>query len=131
MVCMSNKSILLSLVACVEFSYYISVTVSPIILLKNCVGMLDYQAISNRQSLISLVQPANGVRLQRYSGLDTGVELERLHSNSFKKYNKNNAYNMICTNILSCYCIGWFQYSSVIKTHGSVSCGPRSRRATP
>ena len=35
---------------------------------------------------------ANGVRLQRYSGLDMGVELERFHSNSFKNYNKNNAY---------------------------------------
>ena len=38
MVCMSNKSILLSLVANVEFSYYMSVTVSPIILLKNLCG---------------------------------------------------------------------------------------------
>ena len=56
MVCMSNKSILLSLVACVEFSYYISVSVSPITLLKICVEMLDYQATSIRQSLISLVQ---------------------------------------------------------------------------
>ena len=57
MVCMSNKSILLSLVACVEFSYYIyQLPYHPLFCSKTCVGMLDHQAISNRQSLISLVQ---------------------------------------------------------------------------
>ena len=107
MVCMSNKSILLNLVACVEFSYYISVTASPIILLKNLCG--DVGPSSKTKSYF--IGAANSVRLQIYSGLDTGVELEKFHSNyvALKKYNKNNAYSMICTNILSCYCIGWFQ----------------------
>ena len=86
--CMSNKSILLSLVACVEFSYYISVTISPpIILLKNLCG--DVGLSSNiKQTKFYFI----GARLQECSGLDMGVELERFHSNSFKKYNKNNAY---------------------------------------
>ena len=54
---MSNKPILLSLVACVEFSYYVyQLPYHPLFCSKICVGMLDYQAISNRQSLISLVQ---------------------------------------------------------------------------
>ena len=71
MVCMSNKSILLSLVAGVEFSYHISVTVSPITLLKNLCG-----DVSNiKQTKYYFIGAANGVSLQRYSGLDTGVEL--------------------------------------------------------
>ena len=91
MVCMNNKSILLSLVACVEFSYYnISVTISPIILLKNLCG--DVGLSSNiKQTKSYFIGTANGVRLQRYSGLDMGIELERFHSDSFKKYNNNNA----------------------------------------
>ena len=91
MVCMNNISILLSLVACVEFSYYISVTISPISLLNNLCG--DVGSSSNiKQTESYFIGVANGVRLQRYSGLDAGVELDRFHSNSFKKYNKNNAY---------------------------------------
>ena len=83
MVCMSNKSILLSLVAGVQFSYYISVTISPITLFKNLCG--DVGLSSNiKQTKSYFIGTANGVRLQRYSGLDTGVELERFHSNSFK-----------------------------------------------
>ena len=89
-VCISNKSILLSLVACVEFSY-ISVTISLIILLKNLCG--DVELSRNiKQPESYVIGAANGVRLQRYSGLDTGVELERFHSNSCNKYNKNNVY---------------------------------------
>ena len=107
MVCMSNKSILLSLVAYVEFSYYISVTISPIILLKHLCG--DVGLSSNiKQTKSYFIGTANGVRLQRYSGLDMDFELERFHSDSFKN-KKQCLYSMICTNILSCYCIGWFQ----------------------
>ena len=66
-------------VACVELSYYIS----PIILLRNLCG--DVGLSSNiKQTKSYFIGAANGVRLQRYSGLDTGVELERFHSNSFK-----------------------------------------------
>ena len=55
MVCMSNKSILFSLVAGVQFSYYVSVTISPITLFKNLCG--DVGLSSNiKQSLILLVQ---------------------------------------------------------------------------
>ena len=83
MVCTSNKSILLSLVACIEFSYNLSVTVSPIILFKNLCG--DVGLSSNiKQTKSYFIGAANSVRLQRYSGLDTGVELERFHSNCFK-----------------------------------------------
>ena len=118
MVCMSNKSILLSLVACVEFSYYISVTVSPLILFKNLCGDVRLSRRIKQTKSYFIGKTTNGVRLQIYSGLDMSVELERFHSNSFKIYNKNNVYNysMICTNILSCYCIGCFKYSSVIDT---------------
>ena len=84
MVCMSNKLILLSLVASVEFSYYISVTVSPISLLNNLCG--DAGLSSNiKQTKSYFIGAANGVKLQRYSGLDTGVEIERFQSNSIKK----------------------------------------------
>ena len=84
MVCLSNKSILLSLVASVEFSYHISVTVSPITLLKILCG--DVGLSSNiKQTKYYFIGVANDVRLHRYSGLDTGVELERFHSNNFKK----------------------------------------------
>ena len=79
MVCM--KSISLSLVACVEFSYYISVTVSPA--QKPVWGywiIKQYQ----KQTKYYFISAANGVRLHKCSGLDTGVELERFHSNSFK-----------------------------------------------
>ena len=72
MVCMSNKSILLSLVACVELSYYISVTISPIILLKNLCGDVGLPR-NIKQAKSYFIGAANGVRLQRYSGSDTGV----------------------------------------------------------
>ena len=87
-VCMSNISILLSLVAGVEFSYHIRIThyfaQKPV---------WDVGLSSNiKQTNSYFIGAVNGVRLQRCSGLDTGVELERFYSNSFKKYNKNNAY---------------------------------------
>ena len=73
MVCMSNNSILLSLVVCVEFSFYISVIISPIILLKNLCG--DDGLSSNiKQTKSYFIGAVNGVRLQRYSGLGTGVK---------------------------------------------------------
>ena len=44
-----------------------------------------------KQTTSYFIGAASGVRLQRYSGLDTGVELERFHSNSLMyNYNKNN-----------------------------------------
>ena len=45
---------------------------------------------SIKQTKPYFISAANSVRLQRYPGLDTGVELERFHSNSIN--NKNNAY---------------------------------------
>ena len=60
-------------------------------LLKKLCG--DVGLSSNiKQTKSYFIGAANGVRLQRFSGLDAGVELERFHSNSFNEYNKNNAY---------------------------------------
>ena len=88
MVYMSNKSILLGLVACVEFPiiYQLHFAQQPA---WGCWIIKQYQT---EKVLFHWCSKLNGVRLQRYSGLDTGIELEKFHSNSFKKYNKNNAY---------------------------------------
>ena len=43
-----------------------------------------------KQAKFYFIGVANDVRLYRYSGLDTRVELERFHSSSIN--NKNNAY---------------------------------------
>ena len=79
-------------------------------LLKKLCG--DVRLLSNvKQTKSYFIGAANSVRLQRLSGLDAGVELERFHSNSFNKYIiRKNAY---------------------IKTHDSVLCSPTSRSATP
>ena len=82
----SNKSILPSLVACVEVSYYI-LGYNLVITHYVCVGMCNI-----KQTKPYFIGAANGVRLQRCSGLDTGVELERFHSNSIN--NKNNVYTV-------------------------------------